>query len=71
MREIEVVSNALPQEYLELRQWAKLTLSCANEHAIRFEAADQLLADIVRACEALVVLCESVEREHFSRGQRG
>lgn len=68
MRQIEVVSNALPQEYLGLRQWAKLTLSCAREHALRFEAADQTLGEIARQCEALVLLCEQVEKEHFRRG---
>jgi hypothetical protein len=68
MCEVDEVTNALPQEYLSLRQWARMTASCARSHARQFQAADQTLGEIVRQCEALVLLCESVEKEHFRRG---
>jgi hypothetical protein len=63
MSQVDEVSNALPFEWLGLRQWAKMTISCAHEHAQKFQAADALLGEIADKCDALVRLCEDVERK--------
>jgi hypothetical protein len=58
----ETTTNALDRDWLALRQWARLTLSCAIEHATTSPEAHALLAQLHAPLTDLIALCEDQDR---------